>query len=63
MKSLEHVNIDNGNSLYLIFNSLDGYTEESNGIKYLVFASTDENKEALKSTQNFGMKLKIKLKR
>ena len=62
MKSFHHVNIDNQNSLYLIFDSLDGYIEENNGMKYLVFASTDENKEALKSTQNIGMKWKIKLK-
>ena len=48
MKSLDHVNINNEDFFYLIFNSVDGYIEESNGIKYLVFASTDENKEALK---------------
>ena len=48
MKRLDHVNIDNKNVLYFIFNNVDRYTEESNGIKYLVFASTDENKEALK---------------
>ena len=41
---------------------MDGYTEESNGDKYLVFASTDNSKEVLKSTPTFGMKLKIKLK-
>ena len=48
MKSLDHVNIDNEDFLYLIFKNVDGYIEESNGIKYLVFASPDENKEALK---------------
>ena len=26
-----------------IFNNVDGHTKESNGIKYLVFASTDKN--------------------
>ena len=62
MKSFHHVNFGNQNSLYLIFDSLDGYIEENNGMKCLVFASTDENKEALKSTQNIGMKWKIKLK-
>ena len=45
MKSLDHVNINNKNSLCL--NIVDGYNEESNQIKYLVFASTDKNKEAL----------------
>ena len=40
MKSLDHVNIDSVNSLYLVFNNSDGYIEESNGDKYLIFAST-----------------------
>ena len=48
MNSLDHVNIDGENSLYLIFNNVDGYLEESNGDKYLGFASTDKNKEVLK---------------
>ena len=47
MKSLEHINIDNENPVYLILNNVDGYTEESNGDKYLSFASTDKNKEVL----------------
>ena len=58
--------------MYLIIDKVDGHigcnsaecksTEEKNGSKYLVIDSTDENKEVLKSTQNFGMGLKIKLK-
>ena len=48
MKSLDHVNIDNEDFIYLIFNNVDGYTEERNGIKYLVIVPTDENKDALK---------------
>ena len=48
MKSLDHVNIDSENPLYLIFNNVDGYiTEESNGDKYLIFASTNQNKKVL----------------
>ena len=35
------------NSLYLVFNNLDAYIEEINENKYLIFASTDKNKEAL----------------
>ena len=62
MKNISHLSFDNENPSYLISNNLDGYIEESNGDKYIVFASTDNNKEVLKSTQNFGMKLKIKLK-
>ena len=37
----------NENSLYLIFNNVDAYIEENNEDKYLIFASTDKNKEAL----------------
>ena len=49
MKSFDHVNIDTENPLYLIFNNLDGYIiEESNGDKYLIFASTNKKKEVLK---------------
>ena len=53
MKSLDNENIDSANSLYLIFNNVDGYiecnsTEESNENKYLIFASTGKNKEVLK---------------
>ena len=46
MKSLAHANIDSEISLYLIFNNVDGYIEESN--KYLIFASAYKNKEVLK---------------
>ena len=35
--------------LYLFLDDVDGYIEESNGIKYLVFTCTDKNKEALKN--------------
>ena len=35
------------NPLYLIVGKVDGYIEESNGNKYLIFASTDKNKESL----------------
>ena len=34
--------------LYLAFFNVDGYIEENDGIKYLVFDSKDENKEQLK---------------
>ena len=44
--------IDSANSLYLIFNNVHEYiecnsTEESNGDRYLIFVSTDKNKELL----------------
>ena len=35
------------NSLYLIIGEVDGYIEENNENNYLIFASTDKNKEVL----------------
>ena len=40
---------DNANFLYLIFNNVDVYIEENNENKYLIFASTDMNKEVLEN--------------
>ena len=37
MKSLDNVNIDSENRLYLIFNNVDGCTEEGNEDKCLIF--------------------------
>ena len=34
---------------YLFLNDIDGYTEENDEIKYLVFTPTDKDKEALKN--------------
>ena len=60
-------NIDSVNPLYLKSGKVDGHVEcnsikEKNRNTYLVFDSTDENNEVLKSIQNFGMGLKMKLK-
>ena len=44
---IHHLNIDSENPLYLVFNNKDGYIEEKNRNKYLIFASTDKNKEVL----------------
>ena len=45
-KRLHHVNIDCENSLYLVFNNVDGYIiEQNNEDKYLVFAPTGKSKE------------------
>ena len=33
----------------MIFDDVDGYIEENNEIKYLVFTPTEKNKEALKN--------------
>ena len=55
-------NIYSVNPLYLLVNHASGYIEEQNRNKYLVFDSTDGNKEVLKSTQNFGIRSKMNLK-
>ena len=44
----DYENITSVNPLYLIINDIYGYIEESNGNKYLSFASTDKSKEVLK---------------
>ena len=45
MKSLDHVGINTQNRFYIIFNNVDGYIEESNGNKYLIFLFTDKDKD------------------
>ena len=37
------------NTLYLVFNDLDGYFEKSGEKRYLIFASTEKNKVMLKN--------------
>ena len=44
----DYENIHTVNLLYLVTDKVIGHTEEKNGSKYLVFDSTDENKEVLK---------------
>ena len=49
MKSLDHENIGSENPLCLVFNNVDGYIiEESYEYKYLIFASTNNNKKVLR---------------
>ena len=56
-------NIYSVNPLYLLVNHANGYIEEKGVNKYLIFDSTDENKESLKNTMMFGMELKRKSKK
>ena len=59
MKSISDCeNINSVNALYLIIGEVDGYIEESDGNKYLTFASTNK-KKVLQNIQSFGMKLDI----
>ena len=56
-------NIYSLNPLYLHVNHAKGQIEENNGNKYLIFDSTDENKELLKKTMMFRMELGTKSKK
>ena len=56
-------NIYSVNPLYLRINHASGYIKEINENKYLIFDSTDENKELLKNKQMFWMELKTKSKK
>ena len=47
MKDSDYVKINPLNPLYLVINKADCSLEESNGNKYLFFASTDKNKEVI----------------
>ena len=53
------MNINSVNPLYSGITRVNGYIEEKDMDKYLVFDSTDENKELLKSMM-FLMELEIK---
>ena len=47
-------NIYSVNLLYLLINHANGYIEEEGVNKYLIFDSTDENKELLKNAVCLG---------
>ena len=59
----DYENIYSVNPLYLQVNHANGYIKEKNGNKYLIFDTTDENKELLKkySVVWSGIKNKIKI--
>ena len=61
-KNGECETISSVNPLYLRINHANGYIEEKNGNKYLIFDSVDENKEVLKKYTDVldGIKSKIK---
>ena len=59
----DYENIYSVNPLYLQVNHASGYTKEKNGNKYLIFDSTDENKELLKNYNNVWNGIKNKISR
>ena len=56
-------NIYSVNPLYLLINHANGYIEEKGVNKYLVFDSTDENKELLKKYNDVWNGIKTKSKK
>ena len=48
--------------MYLQVNCANGYIEEKNGNKYLVFDSTDENKELLKKYTDVWKRIKNEIR-
>ena len=48
--------------MYLIVNHANGYIEEKGVNRYLIFDSTNENKELLKNTMIFGNGIRDKIK-
>ena len=48
VKDLSNVTINSISPFYLIINKINGYTEESNGSRYLTLFPTDESKDTLK---------------
>ena len=50
----DYENIYSANPLYLLVNHASGYIEEKGVNKYLIFDSTDDNKESLKKAMKLG---------
>ena len=48
--------------MYLIIGEADGYIEESNGDRYLIFASTDKSKELLEKYTKLWYEIKYPIK-
>ena len=58
MEDLDYVNMHSVNPLYFIIYKVDGHIEESNGNKYLIFASADKNKKILTNYTELLNKIK-----
>ena len=56
-------NIYSVNPLYLLTDDANGYIEKEYVSKYLVFDSSDENKELIKNSMMFGVESKTKSKK
>ena len=58
----DYENIRNVNPLHLMIGKVNGYIDEKNRSKYLVFDSADKSKEVLKKYNELWMRLKMRLR-
>ena len=57
------INQDGGNALYIVFNDVDAYFECIDENKYLVFALTDKNREALENYRELWNEIKEEIRK
>ena len=65
MKDFDYAKFNSVNPLYIIIDEANGYIEEKNGNKYLIFASTnstDKNKKVLARYKKLWDKIKYQVK-
>ena len=62
IKDFDYAKINSVNPSYFIIGEADGYNEEKNGNKYLIFASTDKNKEVLEKYTKLWDEIKYLIK-
>ena len=58
VKDIRYVKLNSVNPLYLIIDKINGYTEESNGNKYLMLVPTDKSKDTLKRYEELQTKIR-----
>ena len=58
IKDSKYVKINSANSLYLIFDKMNGYFEEINGNKYLTLVPTNESKQIVKKDEELWSKIR-----
>ena len=58
IKDSKYVKINSENSLYLIFDKMNGYFEEINGNKYLTLVPTNESKQIVKKDEELWSKIR-----
>ena len=58
IKDSKYVKIFSVNPVYLIFDKVNGYFEETSGNKYLVLDPTNESKEKIKKYEELCSKIR-----